>query len=206
MQTDSDQAYSQLNSIRKHIRTITVYFLTRAPLGHQHIKMNPATETTGTVPPPAIPMHSPRTLVLCFDGTADQYAAAVSLPSCPYTATSFSRRDLPRVQNTNVVKFFSLLKKDNNDAQLCYYQVCTLQSPLRTVFETWYQAGLGTYFAPGVVSPLFNWGAKLLDEAVAWYLPAHVMGGYEFLMQNYTVGDKICIFGALYFSHRHRRN
>lgn len=36
---------------------------------------------------------------------------------------------------------------------------------------------------------------KTLDEMIAWNLNAHVMGGYEFLMQNYSVGDKICIFG-----------
>jgi len=27
-------------------------------------------------------------------------------------------------QNTNVIKFFSMMKKDNFDEQLCYYQVC----------------------------------------------------------------------------------
>jgi uncharacterized protein (DUF2235 family) len=30
---------------------------------------------------------------------------------------------------------------------------------------------------------------------VAWNLDAHVMDGYEFLMQNYKAGDRICIFG-----------
>ncbi|KAG2151424.1 hypothetical protein DEU56DRAFT_777810 [Suillus clintonianus] len=79
--------------------------------------------------------------------------------------------------NTNVVKFVSLLKKDT-DRQLCYYQ-----------------AGVGTYFAPGVVSPMFTWLAKILDEAFAWYLDAHVMDGYNFLMENYRPGDKICLFG-----------
>ena len=76
----------------------------------------------------------------------------------------------------------------------------------------WGKNGIGTYFQPGVVSPLFQWGAKILDEAVAWcvgacgppghvdrtyyrYLDAHVRGGYTFLMQNYQPGDKICIFG-----------
>lgn len=54
---------------------------------------------------------------------------------------------------------------------------------------------MGTYFQPGVVSPLFQWGAKILDEAVAWYLPAHVMDGYKFLMQNWNTGDKVCLFG-----------
>lgn len=79
--------------------------------------------------------------------------------------------------NTNVVKFVSLLKKDT-DSQLSYYQ-----------------AGVGTYFAPGVVSPTFTWLAKILDEAFAWYLDAHVMDGYKFLMDNYRPGDKICLFG-----------
>ncbi|KAF9485751.1 hypothetical protein BDN70DRAFT_870613 [Pholiota conissans] len=97
-----------------------------------------------------------RTLVLCFDGTQNEYDA----------------------DNTNVVKFFALLRKDCVDEQLCYYQ-----------------AGIGTYFQPGVVSPLFEWGAKVLDLAFAWYLDAHVMDGYQFLMQNYCAGDKICIFG-----------
>ncbi|GLB38659.1 putative uncharacterized alpha/beta hydrolase domain (DUF2235) [Lyophyllum shimeji] len=97
-----------------------------------------------------------RTLVLCFDGTSDQYDAA----------------------NTNIVKLFALLKKDDFNQQLCYYQ-----------------AGIGTWFNPGVVSPIFLWGAKILDEAFAWYLDAHVIEGYKFLMNNYRVGDRICIFG-----------
>ncbi|CCM03505.1 uncharacterized protein FIBRA_05639 [Fibroporia radiculosa] len=97
----------------------------------------------------------PRTLVLCFDGTADQYAG----------------------QNTNVVKLYSTLKKDDSE-QLCYYQ-----------------PGIGTYVNPGAVSPLFQWGAKVIDQGVAWYLDAHVRGGYQFLMQNYRLGDKICLFG-----------
>ncbi|GAW01068.1 hypothetical protein LENED_002638 [Lentinula edodes] len=100
-----------------------------------------------------------RTHILCFDGTASEYDS----------------------ENTNVVKFFALLEKDNCDDQLCYYQA--------------YQAGIGTFFAPGVVSPLFQWCAKVLDEAFAWYLDAHVMDGYRFLMQNFRTGDKICLFG-----------
>jgi uncharacterized protein (DUF2235 family) len=54
-------------------------------------------------------MSSPvtKTLVLCFDGSSNEY------DDC----------------NTNVVKFFSLLKKDDFHEQLCYYQ-----------------PGVGTYF------------------------------------------------------------
>ncbi|KAF9013136.1 hypothetical protein BDQ17DRAFT_1386764 [Cyathus striatus] len=103
-----------------------------------------------------ISSSKPRTLVLCFDGTSNQYDA----------------------DNTNVVKLFALLKKNDFNEQLAYYQ-----------------PGVGTYFNPGVVSPMFEWFAKILDFAIAWYLDAHVMDGYKFLMQNYRVGDKICIFG-----------
>ncbi|TFK23045.1 hypothetical protein FA15DRAFT_670876 [Coprinopsis marcescibilis] len=102
------------------------------------------------------PPQRSRTLVLCFDGTSNEYDA----------------------DNTNVVKLFALLKKDDFDQQLCYYQ-----------------AGVGTWFEPGVVSPLFHWGAKMLDLAFAWYLDNHVMEGYRFLMDNYRTGDRICIFG-----------
>ncbi len=31
---------------------------------------------------------------------------------------------------------------------------------------------------------------------MAWYLYQHIMDGYKFLMQNYNVGDKVCLFGA----------
>jgi hypothetical protein len=57
------------------------------------------------------------------------------------------------------------------------------------------QAGIGTYFKPGVVSPLFRFAARTLDEMFAWYLSEHIMDGYKFLMQNYHEGDSICVFG-----------
>ncbi|KZS93571.1 hypothetical protein SISNIDRAFT_441474 [Sistotremastrum niveocremeum HHB9708] len=103
-----------------------------------------------------LPIEQGRNLVLCFDGTDAKF----------------------RSKNTNVVKFFGLLQKENVDRQMCYYQ-----------------AGIGTYVSPGMVSPLTSWLAKVADEAVAWYLDHHVMGGYRFLMQNYRAGDKICLFG-----------
>ncbi|EJF63499.1 hypothetical protein DICSQDRAFT_154002 [Dichomitus squalens LYAD-421 SS1] len=116
--------------------------------------------STSTPPPidtPGSVQRQPRTLILCFDGTSNQFDG----------------------ENTNVVRLYSLLKKDDDlGQQLCYYQ-----------------PGIGTYFNPGVVSPIFQWCAKILDEAFAWYLDEHVREGYTFLMQNYNPGDKICIFG-----------
>ncbi|GJE97838.1 DUF2235 domain-containing protein [Phanerochaete sordida] len=112
----------------------------------------------GVSPSPSCipPNHPVRTLVLCFDGTGDQFDA----------------------DNSNVVQLFSMLKKDDRRQQMVYYQ-----------------AGIGTYVTPQVATPLAAKISKTLDEAIAWNLHAHVMGGYEFLMQNYEAGDKICIFG-----------
>ncbi|KAF5372317.1 hypothetical protein D9615_009242 [Tricholomella constricta] len=111
---------------------------------------------TGNVPP----QHSYRTLILCFDGTGDQFDADVWL------------------QNSNIVELFAMLKKDDREQQMCYYQ-----------------AGIGTYTNPEIATPMMAKISKALDEAIAWNLDAHVMDGYEFLMQNYKAGDRICIFG-----------
>jgi uncharacterized protein (DUF2235 family) len=119
---------------------------------------SPTVSSSGEIPA-VIPPHEPhraRTLVLCFDGTGDQFDA----------------------DNSNIVEFFSMLKKDDSDKQMCYYQ-----------------AGIGTYTSPQVATPFMAKVSKTLDEMIAWNLGAHVMDGYEFLMQNYKSGDRICIFG-----------
>ncbi|KAF5317488.1 hypothetical protein D9619_013150 [Psilocybe cf. subviscida] len=107
---------------------------------------------SGTLPP----QNLHRTLVLCFDGTGDQFDS----------------------DNSNIVELFSMLKKDDPDKQLVYYQ-----------------AGIGTYTPPEIATPLVSKISKTLDMMVAWNIDAHIMSGYEFLMQNYRAGDKICIFG-----------
>ncbi|KAH7911623.1 hypothetical protein BJ138DRAFT_1006185 [Hygrophoropsis aurantiaca] len=100
--------------------------------------------------------HDHRTLVLCFDGTGDQFDG----------------------DNSNIVQFFSMLKKDDMSQQMVYYQ-----------------AGIGTYTVPQIATPFMASVSKTLDMMIGIHLNAHVMGGYEFLMQNYQAGDKICIFG-----------
>jgi len=66
------------------------------------------------------PCHKHRTLVLCFDGTGDQFDGDVSSTHLrPRRATNAD--DL--VQNSNVVQFHSMLKKDNKREQMVYYQV-----------------------------------------------------------------------------------
>ncbi|KAH8987362.1 hypothetical protein EDB86DRAFT_2808911 [Lactarius hatsudake] len=102
------------------------------------------------------PSHEARTLVLCFDGTGDQFDA----------------------DNSNIIQFFSMLKKDDKSQQLTYYQ-----------------AGIGTYTIPEVATPFMAKVKRGIDMAIGSHLDAHVMGGYEFLMEHYHAEDKICIFG-----------
>jgi uncharacterized protein (DUF2235 family) len=102
------------------------------------------------------PTHDHRTIVLCFDGTGDQFSE----------------------DNSNIVQFFSMLRKDNKTQQLVYYQ-----------------AGIGTYTIPEIATPFMANVSKTIDMMLGSHLDAHIMGGYEFLMQNYDAGDKICIFG-----------
>ncbi|KAJ6549094.1 hypothetical protein DFH09DRAFT_1320391 [Mycena vulgaris] len=128
------------------------------------------------LPPPEFPVIPPdrpfQTLVLCFDGTGDQF----------------------NTQNSNIVQLFSMLGKGDRTRQMVYYQ-----------------SGVGTYTTPEIATPLRAKISKIIDSAVAWSLDAHLMGGYEFLMQNYayrhlfpshatefvldTAEDCICIFG-----------
>lgn len=46
-----------------------------------------------------------------------------------------------------------------------------------------------------MVNPAFEWIAKILDEAFAWYLYAHVSGGYQWLMETHCPGDSVVITG-----------
>ncbi|KAF8274310.1 hypothetical protein EI94DRAFT_1714137 [Lactarius quietus] len=79
--------------------------------------------------------------------------------------------------NSNIVNFFSMLKKDNKSQQLVYYQ-----------------AGIGTYTFPQIAKPFMAKWQKTIDMAIGNHLDA-TLWGYEFLMERYHAKDKICIFG-----------
>ncbi|KAF8597109.1 hypothetical protein BDV93DRAFT_453718 [Ceratobasidium sp. AG-I] len=79
--------------------------------------------------------------------------------------------------NSNIVQFFQLLKKDDRNKQMVYYQ-----------------AGIGTS-SKHFVTPIGTALSKTVDMAIAHGLRDHVTDGYEFLMQNYIEGDKIAMFG-----------
>ena len=108
-----------------------------------------------------------------------------------------------------------MLKKDNKHQQMVYYQVRKKKNSLNVQLTSISQAGIGTYNIPEIAKP---WMAKLsrtLDMMIGIHLNAHIMGtfsssssllcevdcligllgGYEFLMENYQSGDRIFIFG-----------
>ncbi|PFH48601.1 hypothetical protein AMATHDRAFT_149478 [Amanita thiersii Skay4041] len=110
------------------------------------------TKPPSNVWPPIDQTRNHRTLVLCFDGTGDEFDS----------------------DNTNVVNFVRILKKDDPNTQMAYYQT-----------------GIGTHTVSSIAVKITEW----IDQGIAWHIDRHVIDGYEFLMQHYEPGDKICIFG-----------
>ncbi|KDQ53573.1 hypothetical protein JAAARDRAFT_61279 [Jaapia argillacea MUCL 33604] len=97
-----------------------------------------------------------RTLVLCFDGTGDQFDES----------------------NSNIVELVAMLRKDDRHKQLVYYQ-----------------PGIGTHGTPFSSSRFLAGVYKTLDQMLAFTLESHIRAEYLFLMENHTVGDKVCLFG-----------
>ncbi|TFK60316.1 hypothetical protein BDN72DRAFT_534833 [Pluteus cervinus] len=82
--------------------------------------------------------------------------------------------------NSNVVRFFRALKKDDPNSQLCYYQ-----------------SGIGTFSDTKrrCCTIPWIWVNLKIDEAIARELNGHVIEGYRFIMRNYRPGDQIYMFG-----------
>ncbi|KAG8986423.1 hypothetical protein FRB90_004006, partial [Tulasnella sp. 427] len=81
--------------------------------------------------------------------------------------------------NTNIIRLFAALEKARPNEQVVYYQ-----------------PGIGTYVRPEAPwAPAIRNVAMTVDKALAWYIGTHIIGGYKFLMEHYSEGDKICLFG-----------
>jgi uncharacterized protein (DUF2235 family) len=65
----------------------------------------------------------------------------------------------------------------------------------------YYQPGIGTYItsanlsSSGTIQKLKHWYIKAKDSAIGTSFDEHVIGGYKFLMQYYSPGDNIYMFG-----------
>ncbi|KAF8869684.1 hypothetical protein CPB85DRAFT_1446702 [Mucidula mucida] len=98
-----------------------------------------------------------RNLIVCIDGTSNQFGE----------------------KNSNVVEFYSLLKKEEADQR------------------TWYNSGIGTYAKPSwkSLSYLRRTVWHKIDMAIAWNFEHIVCGAYHWLSDNYESGDCIFLFG-----------
>jgi len=80
-------------------------------------------------------------------------------------------------QNSNVVQFLAMLKKDDPSTQLVYYQVIPLGPHVNpAVLMPSRQAGIGTYTSSVLKTPIIEGTSKLLDQMIAYNLPDHIKG------------------------------
>ncbi|KAA8651229.1 hypothetical protein EYZ11_007815 [Aspergillus tanneri] len=117
--------------------------------------------------PAPIPSGQPRRLVLCFDGTGNQYQGTEG--------------------DTNIVKIYEMLER-HIPGQYAYYQpgIGTLtyvkgSSSRSGGFNSW--ASIKARFR------------SLIDQAIGTSFIDHVIAGYKFIMRYYSTGDHIYIFG-----------
>jgi hypothetical protein len=92
---------SQPNSQSHHRARTSSSSAGSSPTDTLHAKGHGSTARAGRRSSTLPATHRHRTIVLCFDGTGNRFTSA----------------------NTNVVTFVSLLKKDDKDKQVVYYQV-----------------------------------------------------------------------------------
>lgn len=81
---------------------------------------------------------------------------------------------------------------ENNTNVIHLLSAATRRSERQVVF---YDPGVGTFPAPGAITPLAKRITKLLGSAVGFGLTQNVGVCYEFLMQQYRPGDRIYLFG-----------
>ncbi|KAK0477484.1 hypothetical protein EDD18DRAFT_1378198 [Armillaria luteobubalina] len=112
------------------------------------------------------PDHKHRTLVLCFDGTGDQFDS----------------------DNSNIVQLFSLLKKDDRSKQMVYYQsgIGTYTSPqIATPFMSKIYKTVDVMIAWDLDAHVMGALCSLLQFTTA----------LTYYFQRDHAGDRICIFG-----------
>lgn len=100
--------------------------------------------------------RAPKNIVICCDGTGNKYGE----------------------KNTNVVKLFEALEKDDATSQIAYYD-----------------PGVGTLGTKELVT----WTAKQVNMlkglAFATGLTQNIEDAYEYLMDKYQSGDRVYLFG-----------
>jgi hypothetical protein len=96
----------------------------------------------------------PRNIVICCDGTGNQYGAS----------------------NSNVVKLYWTIQPTPN--QLAYYH-----------------PGVGTMGARNALSDIGKWWTRVRGLAFGYGVSDNIADAYSFLMQEFTPGDQVYVFG-----------
>jgi uncharacterized protein (DUF2235 family) len=94
---------------------------------------------------------------------------------------------------SNVLKFYRLIKKDWTDKELLAIDkdvLSTLEPQL-----AFYDAGVGTISNSSGWSRLKSKSKSVFGLATGLGLDQNVLDAYRFLVLNYVKGDKICLFG-----------
>ncbi|KAF7590129.1 hypothetical protein BBP40_003242 [Aspergillus hancockii] len=112
-----------------------------------------------------IPGDNPRRIVLCFDGTGNQFQGNES--------------------DTNIMKIYQMLDRHSPN-QFHYYQ-----PGIGTYVKGQSSSSGLVRFWPKIKSKIIS----AVDQAVGSSFQEHVLAGYRFLMRYYTEGDHIYIFG-----------
>jgi uncharacterized protein (DUF2235 family) len=98
----------------------------------------------------------PKNIVLCCDGTGNEFGFA----------------------NSNVVKLYSVLDLSSPDRQIAYYH-----------------PGLGTMGAPTALTKFTKWWTRLFGLMFGRGLMDDIGDAYSFLMDGFSAGDTVFIFG-----------
>lgn len=96
-----------------------------------------------------------KNIIICCDGTGNDFGE----------------------ENSNIVKLFSCLKKDD-DKQIVYYD-----------------PGVGTPSTYNSFNPLTRKLKYMFGAAFGYGISDNIMQAYKFLMQNYNEGDEVSLFG-----------
>jgi uncharacterized protein (DUF2235 family) len=95
-----------------------------------------------------------KSIIICCDGTGNEYGE----------------------DNSNVVKFFRALVKNQNQV-------------------AFYDPGVGTMSSPGAISWLTKKWTLFIGMAFGYGMSANITDAYTYLMNRYEPGDKIYLFG-----------
>jgi uncharacterized protein (DUF2235 family) len=81
-------------------------------------------------------------------------------------------------QNTNVVRLYELLDLSRPDQQIAFYD-----------------PGVGTLSSGGAWTPLSRWLTRMLGLAFGYGIKTNLAEAYTFLIENYSPGDRVYVFG-----------